>query len=85
MCVLLRCPARTGGLIAIPASRLRVSPHTLRWLVRRNRLIQIFILLFKIHEIGDVEKRVAFQPDIHKSRLHAWQHARHTAFINRSR
>ena len=52
--------------------------------IRRDRFIQVFVLLFQIHEIGDVQEGVAFQPDVHKGRLHAGQHARHSALINRA-
>jgi len=52
--------------------------------IGRDRFIQVFILLFQIHEIGDVQKGVAFQSNVHKGRLHAWQHARDPAFINRA-
>ena len=37
-------------------------------------------LLF--HEVGDVQKGVAFQADIHKCRLHAGQHARYAPVID---
>jgi hypothetical protein len=40
-------------------------------------------LLF--HEIGDVEKRVALQADVHKTGLHARQHTRYASVINRAR
>src|SRR5258706_14637279 len=52
--------------------------------IRRDRFIQVLVLLFQIHEVGDVQKRVAFQSDIHKGRLHAWQHARYPALVNRA-
>ena len=52
--------------------------------IGRNGFIQVLILLLQIHEIGDVEKRVALQSNVNKGRLHAWQHAGYTAFINRS-
>src|SRR5208282_1039146 len=54
------------------------------WTIRRNGFIQVLVRLFQIHEIGDVQKRVAFQSNVHKGRLHAWQHARHPALINRA-
>src|ERR1700722_333965 len=71
--------------IASSAARFRHRARTsLHGPIRRNRLIQIFILLFEVHEIGDVQERVAFQSDIDKGRLHAWQHAGHSALIYRA-
>src|ERR1700674_2353011 len=64
-----------------PGARAHLSRRT----IRRDRFIQVFVLLFEIHEVGDVQKRVAFQPNVHKGRLHAWQHARYSALINRAR
>src|SRR5262245_1015860 len=53
--------------------------------VRWNHVGQIFIVLLEVHEIGNVEERVALQPDIDEGRLHAGQHARHPPFVNGSR
>jgi hypothetical protein len=50
--------------------------------IRRN-FVQILILLLQIHEIGNVQKSVPLQPYVYESRLHAWQHARYPALINR--
>ncbi len=52
--------------------------------IGRDCFIQVLVLLFQIHEIGNVQKGVAFQPNIDKGRLHAWQHARYSALINRA-
>jgi hypothetical protein len=62
-------------------ARTRIVSRT----IGRDGFIQVFILLLQIHEVRDVQERVAFQPDVNKGRLHAWQHARYPAFINRAR
>ena len=43
-----------------------------------------FVLIFQFHEIRDVEEGIALQAYVHKSGLHAWQHAGYTAFIDRA-
>src|SRR5579862_3367462 len=52
--------------------------------IRRNGFVQVFILLFEIHEIGNVQEGVAFESNVDKCRLHARQHACHSAFIDRA-
>ena len=74
-----------GGTGLIAPGLLLDASAVLHRAIRRDGLIQIFVLLFEVHEIGDVEERVAFQSDIDKGRLHAGQHARYTALVNRSR
>jgi hypothetical protein len=41
-------------------------------------------VLFQFHEVGNVEKGIAFQADVDESRLHAWKHAGYAAFVNGS-
>src|SRR6185437_13216332 len=41
-------------------------------------------LLDFFEEVRNVEEGVAIEPDLHEGRLHAWQHARHTAFVDAS-
>jgi hypothetical protein len=49
----------------------------------RHYVVQRLSIFFFIQQkIGDVEKGVAFQPDIDKGGLHAGKHAGHTPFIN---
>jgi len=33
-------------------------------------------------EVGNVEKRVALQPNVYEGGLHAWQNARHAPFVD---
>ena len=44
-------------------------------------LVEIFDTF---EEVGDVEESVAIETDIHKGRLHAGQHARHTPLVDAS-
>ena len=41
-----------------------------------------FKLFFFVEEVGDVEERIAFEPDVDESRLHAGQDAHHASFVN---
>ena len=61
-------------------ARTRLGHRT----IRRDGFIQILVLLFQIHEIGDVKEGVAFQPNVDEGGLHAWQHACYSALINRA-
>ena len=44
----------------------------------------VIVVLEIFEEIADVEKGVAIESDVHKSRLHAGQHACDAAFVNAS-
>jgi hypothetical protein len=36
------------------------------------------------HEVGDVEECIAFEPNVHKARLHTRQNARHASVVDRA-
>jgi hypothetical protein len=44
-------------------------------------VVQLFDLF---HEVADVQEGVAIEANLHKGRLHAWQHARYFAFVDAS-
>ena len=44
-------------------------------------VVELFALFEKV---ADVQEGVAVEADFHEGRLHAWQHAGHTAFVNAS-
>jgi hypothetical protein len=50
------------------------------FVVCRGDVIVEFLDTFK--EVGDVQEGVAIESDIDKGRLHAWQHACDTTFVN---
>jgi hypothetical protein len=55
--------------------------------LRPNRYFaKLFLVILpgEIQEVGDIEKSVAFQADIDKSRLHAGKHASDASFVNRA-
>jgi len=96
-CSLLK--ALAGSLFAIGLSRrllaaaLGFFPNRLCFPARLFLLLRLrsanalkvrrIFLLFE--KIGDIKKRVALQPEIDKRRLHSWQNARYTAFVNGTR
>ena len=71
--VLLRRLRRLRSPVAIVFSFLPQGPLLTRHLVE--------ILVF-LEEVGDVEKRIAFQAEIDERRLHAWQDAGHAPFMD---
>ena len=74
-----RACSSAGNILPMARPRVIYRP------IGRDGFVQILILLFQIHKVGDIEEGVALQANIYESRLHAWQHARHTAFINGTR
>ena len=44
-------------------------------------VVQLFNLF---HEVADVQEGVAIEANLHKGRLHAWQHACNFAFVDTS-
>jgi hypothetical protein len=62
-------------------------------LAPRRRLIRLrgskiggnfldFIFVLQLHEVGNIEERIALQANIHECGLHAWQNAGYAAFID---
>ena len=47
----------------------------------RDDVVQLFNLF---HEVADVQEGIAIEANLHKGRLHAWQHARNFAFVDAS-
>jgi len=45
-------------------------------------MVQLFALFFE--KIANVQEGVAIEANLDEGRLHAWQHARYTAFVNAS-
>jgi hypothetical protein len=41
-------------------------------------------MLLQLHEVGNVEKGIAFQADVNERRLHARKHAGYAAFVDGS-
>jgi len=78
--------ARLARLIQgrnLVGSSLRAS--LCNWATRGDSFIQILVLLFQIHKIGNVQEGIAFQSNVDECRLHAGKHARHTAFVDGTR
>ena len=53
-----------------------------RYAASRWNLLDVFVLALQFHEIGDVEKGIALQSDIHERGLHSWQHPGDSSFVN---
>jgi hypothetical protein len=56
--------------------------HLLGFLLYGGDNVVEFLDVFQ--EIADVEEGVAIEANLHKGGLHAWQHARHFAFVDAS-
>jgi len=51
---------------------------------RRDDVGQIVVVLFQLHEVGDVEEGVALQADVDEGRLHAGKDASDATFVDGS-
>jgi hypothetical protein len=78
-------PAAFTSTLAASFSLWPVSPRRPRLSTGSGRSIKLSRISRFFHEVGDVQERIAFQPDVHKARLHARQNARHTPVVNRAR
>ena len=64
---------------------LPVPNFAIRWhRAGRNRFLIAVAGIFQFQKVGDIQKGIALQTNIHKRRLHAGQHARHAPFVNRT-
>ena len=54
--------------------------HLLDFVDNRGDELVEFLGFFQ--KIADVKEGVAIEANLNKGRLHAWQHASHTAFVN---
>jgi hypothetical protein len=69
---------RRGG--AFSGSRRHVLFGSQHLLFRGARDPVVFFVVFE--EVGNLEERVAFQPDVNESGLHARKHTRYAPFLN---
>ena len=60
----------------------RLRAHILHAAASRDGIRQIVVVLFQIHEVGDVEKRITLQSDVDECRLHAGKHAGDFPFVD---
>ncbi len=78
-CLVARSPALPVGAAVIPVFRAGASATRCRGAITRVELGRVACLF---HEVGDVKKRVALEPDVHKGRLHTREYARHFAVVD---
>src|ERR1019366_6260215 len=52
--------------------------------VGRDYVGQIVVVLFQLHEVGNVEEGIALQADVDEGRLHAREHPGYAAFVDGS-
>ena len=65
-------------------SRFRSGRGVIRHAASSWNLVQVFILIFQLHEVGDVKERVALQANIDECRLHSGENAGDASFIDGS-
>ena len=71
------------GALRLRATLLRAA--FLQWrAIGGDDFVEILVLVFEVHEIGNVEEGIAFQANVHESGLHAGEHAGDASFVDGS-
>ena len=78
------CPARAFAFF-IPGWLRFAAWLSLLLLWRAANPLKVRRVFLLFEKVGDVEKCVALETQVDECRLHAWQNARNTAFVNGTR